>query len=239
MFKLDGRNKRVLIIPDLHEPYSHKDCYKFLRAVKARFKPQLVINLGDEVDYHRCSFHNDIPSMDDASTELKKAKRGLDELERIFKKMYLLDSNHGSLVYRRMSAHGIPHEVILPMKDLYEKPKWTWHDRILLKTTLGDVFLTHGKTGTYDKLAKEMGCSSIQGHFHTKFFLVWLETARRSIFNMVVGCLADRDHMAFSYAKNNVPIFQLGCSLLDSNGYPRLIKMNLKPNGRWDGKLPT
>jgi len=44
--KLDTR--RILTISDQHQPYSHPDMFKFLAAIKKKYKPTLVVNGGDE-----------------------------------------------------------------------------------------------------------------------------------------------------------------------------------------------
>jgi len=41
-------NSVILNIPDLHVPYIHQDAFAFLRAVKSKYKPTRVIQLGDE-----------------------------------------------------------------------------------------------------------------------------------------------------------------------------------------------
>jgi hypothetical protein len=42
----------------------------------------------------------------------------------MFPKMDLLDSNHGSLVYRRAFKHGIPRAYIKNYNDYLEVGKW-------------------------------------------------------------------------------------------------------------------
>ena len=44
--------KSVLVISDLHIPYHHPDAFKFLAALKKKYKPDLVVNIGDEIDQH-------------------------------------------------------------------------------------------------------------------------------------------------------------------------------------------
>ena len=39
-------HKSVLVISDLHIPYHHKDSFEFLKAVKKKFKPDTVVNIG-------------------------------------------------------------------------------------------------------------------------------------------------------------------------------------------------
>lgn len=41
-------NDRILIIGDIHAPYEHPDTVAFLKAVKEKYKPTRVIQIGDE-----------------------------------------------------------------------------------------------------------------------------------------------------------------------------------------------
>ena len=44
--------KSILVISDLHTPYEHPDVVPFLTAIKAKYKPDTVVCIGDEIDYH-------------------------------------------------------------------------------------------------------------------------------------------------------------------------------------------
>jgi hypothetical protein len=236
--ELDCRNKRVLIIGDQHIPYSHPDYINFLKALNDHFKPQVIINAGDELDYHAISFHDSDQELLGAADELNRSIIELQEgLHKLFPKMYLLSSNHGSLIYRKLKKHGIPISTLKPLKDLYETPNWTWHHEVILKTNRGDVYGCHGKTGTYAKMPKEMGMSCFQGHFHGKAEVTWHRTATRDNFNMFVGCLVDENSMAMAYGRNNLPKPILASAVIDDTGSPYVIRMNLDENGRWDGIL--
>ena len=54
------------------------------------------------------SFHDSDPDLPSAGDELKISLPVIKQLENLFPTVDLLDSNHGSLVYRRGSKHGIP-----------------------------------------------------------------------------------------------------------------------------------
>lgn len=235
--KINATGRRVLVIPDTHIPYSHPDYIKFISYLKEKYDPEIIIHLGDELDYHAISFHDSDSSLLSADMELDKAIIELQEgLHRLFPKMYLLESNHGSLVYRKMKANGLPIRVLKSMQDLYETPLWEWHHDILLITSLGPVYFCHGKAAAYGKLAKEMGCSAVQGHYHGKFEITWHRTATGSRFNAFVGCLVDEESMAMAYARNNLPKPIHGAMFIDERGLPRLLKMKLDIKGRWDEK---
>ena len=240
MKKINAIGKQVLIIPDLHIPFEHKDAYKFLKAVKNKYinKDDLIISLGDEVDGNQISMHDKDPNvMFSPASEFQAAIETIKKYYKLFPKMELCESNHGSLVYRRASKFGLPMHVMKSYQDILETPNWNWHPDILLKTKMGEVYICHGKTSSYGKLCKEQGASAIQGHFHGKFEVTWHKTSTSERFNLFSGCLIDHEHLAFSYGKNHLPKPILGVTILSPNGYPRLIKMNLTNSGRWDGNL--
>ena len=151
--------------------------------------------------------------------------------------MYLLESNHGSLLSRKFQSGGLPIKALKPLGDLYGAPNWSWHHDILLKTNIGNVYLCHGKSGRYGNLAKEQGCSAIQGHFHNKLEITWHQRIGHKRFNMFVGCGVNWHSLAMAYGKNNIPKPIHGCGALDSDGYPFIFHMNLDRWGRWTGKI--
>ena len=55
--------KSVLVISDLHIPYHHPDAFEFLKALKKKYKPDLVVNIGDEIDQHSISMHDSNPDL--------------------------------------------------------------------------------------------------------------------------------------------------------------------------------
>lgn len=239
---LDAKGRRVLIISDTHLPYHHPDTFKFLRTIRRSHmsSKDLVIHIGDELDKHALSFHDSDPDLDSAGPELEKSikylhvKNGLYET---FPEMYLCESNHGSLVYRKAKHNGIPRRYIRPYHEVLKTPTWKWNEDYLLDTKLGPVYVCHGKSSVYGKLAMSEGCSAIQGHFHGKFEITWHRSALCQRFNMFVGCLIDYEAMAFHYGRNNLPKPILGVGLLSMEGVPHLIKMHLNSKGRWDGRL--
>jgi len=149
----------------------------------------------------------------------------------------VLDSNHGSLVFRKMKHHGLPLSYLKPIQEIYNTPWWKYYEDVLLLTNIGSVYGCHGKAAPYNKLAREIGCSAFQGHFHGKFEITWANSVIHERFNMFVGCGVDRKSMAFAYGKNNIPQPIWGCAVLDERGNPHLIKMHVNKLGRWDKKV--
>jgi len=93
--------KSILVISDQHAPYHHIDTLDFLKAIKLKYKPDCVVNIGDEMDWHSISFHDSHPGLYSPSHELVVARKFLQDLEKLFPKQHIMDSNHGSLVFRK------------------------------------------------------------------------------------------------------------------------------------------
>lgn len=235
--KLNVKGKAVLIIGDTHIPYEHPDYLKFCLAVNKKYKCTTHLHAGDETDGHAISFHPNDPSLLSPGKELDLAIERLVDWYNAFPNLVLLESNHGSLIYRRMKVHGIPATYIRPLKDVYGTPAWTWYHDILLTTNYGSIYGCHGKKSTYGGLAKEQGCSAFQGHYHGKLEVTWHSRVEHSRFNMFVGCGVNWKSLAFAYGKNNIPKPILGCGVIDKEGIPHVVKMKLNGRGRWTGKL--
>ena len=126
--------KSILIISDQHIPHHHQDMMAFLRAIKKKYKPTRIVNIGDEIDGHAISYHSPNPDLASAGDELRKAVEVIHELEELFPKMDLVHSNHGSLVFRKALTHGLPKAFIKDYNDFLEVGKgWKWHEDIIIK----------------------------------------------------------------------------------------------------------
>tara|TARA_R110002012_G_scaffold6580_4_gene31347 strand:+ start:964 stop:1662 length:699 start_codon:yes stop_codon:yes gene_type:complete len=226
----------ILFISDLHAPYHHKDSLAFLEAVKNKYKPTRVVNVGDEADNHALSFHNSDPDLDSAGIELKRAKRYIKKLEVLFPKMELVHSNHGSMVYRKAKFAGMPRHVVRPYEEVLGTKKWTWSNELILETPLGDIFVCHGKKKNSEVYAKSIGMSVVQGHYHEDFRIGYMNSPGGVIWGMNVGCLIDDQALAFEYNKinPNKPMLGVGLAI---EGVPCLVPMILDDKGRWIGTL--
>ena len=78
--------KSILVIADQHAPYHHPDTLDFLAAIKRKYKPDCIVNIGDELDWHSISFHDKHPGLYGASHELTVASDFLRNFIRCFLK---------------------------------------------------------------------------------------------------------------------------------------------------------
>ena len=47
--------RSILLISDQHIPHHHQDMMAFLRAIKKKYKPTRIVNIGNDLALH--SFH--------------------------------------------------------------------------------------------------------------------------------------------------------------------------------------
>jgi hypothetical protein len=231
-------NSRVLVIGDLHIPYHHPDTMAFLSAIKKKFKPDRVIQIGDEVDYHAISFHGADPNLMSPSDELESAIKKLQPLYKMFPQVDLIESNHGSLVYRKAKFHGLPSHVFKSYRQILQAPRgWKWHFDLTIRLSNGtDCYLHHGKTADPLKLSQSMGMSAVQGHFHEKYSISYWGNSLGLYFQAFTGCLVNDDSLAMSYNNTNLKRPLIG-SLIILDGWPRLLPLIMNKKGRWIGEI--
>ena len=231
-------NSRVLVISDQHFPYNHADIVGFLSKVKSTYSPNRVINIGDEIDYHSISFHDHNPNLLSPGDELNEAIKRLKPIYQMFPKVDVIESNHGSLVYRKGNHHGIPRTVFKSYREILEAPiGWKWHFDLTLKLSNGQYcYFHHGKAKNALKVSQAMGMSYCQGHYHESFDVQYWGNSLGLYWAMTVGCLINNDALAFSYNKTNLKRPIIGCGII-IDGHPKLLPLVMNDRGRWIGKL--
>ncbi len=227
----------ILVISDLHTPYNHPDAVAFLKACKDKFKPNSVVCIGDEADFHALSYHESNPDLAAAGEELIKAIEALKPIYKLFPNCTVIESNHGSMVLRKAITGGIPKKAIKSYNEILEAPKgWKWVDDLILQTEIGPIYFCHGKSSTAGKLASQYGMSTVQGHFHERAQVTVISTPEKLMFDVHTGCLADDKSLALQYNKIN-PKRPIVSIVVIINGVPQIIPMILRKGGRWTGKL--
>ena len=244
---------QILLISDLHTPYHHIDSFSFLKELHKKYKFRRIINVGDELDGHAMSFHDSDPNLDSAGIELQKGRECLWELWKMFPVMDLLESNHGSLAYRKAKHHGIPRHLILDYNDAVfaERAKngdlvrpgnrglgWKWHPSLIVPLKDGrKLKVIHGMSVNTRRNVEQAGMCYAQGHFHSQFEIIYHGTPDFLNFGMTIGCLIDDESLAFAYNKNSMKRPVIGCGgIID--GEPKLFPMVLNKNKRWNGVVP-
>ena len=230
----EHENQRILLVSDMHLPYGHKDTLPFLAYLKAKYKPTRVICLGDELDKHSLSFHSHDPDLASPSDELARALPMIKQLKKMFTKMDILESNHGSLAYRRAKANGIPRGYLKSYNDvLGVDSDWVWHYEMTITLPNGNkVYLHHGKAADIKKLSTSLGMCAVSGHYHQTFKVDYWANSLGLYWGMNVGCLIDDKSLAFAYNNCNLHRPLIGTGLI-IDSQPVLVPLLMNENGDW------
>jgi len=230
-------NSRILNISDMHIPYHHQDTIEFLAYLKKKYKPTRVVCLGDELDKHSLSYHDSDPDLPSAGDELRRSLPVIKELEKMFPEMDILESNHGSLVWRKAKTFGIPKHYIKAYNDvLGVGDGWKWSFDLTLTLPNGQqVYYHHGKTSNVIQLSQQMGMNAVQGHYHESFNINYWGNPTGLFWGLQSGCLVNDDALAFNYNNVNIKRPIIGTSLI-IDSQPVLEPMVLDSSGRWIGR---
>lgn len=224
---------RVLAISDLQEPFSHQDAPAFLKWVKKKYSPDIVVNVGDEIDMCALSDYDHDPDGYSAGHELTAALEKMEVYYDLFPKTYVCTSNHTARPFRRAFKHGIPKAFLRDYHEFLKAPKgWQWAD----KWEFDGVVYEHGEgfSGANGAIncAHKNGQPTVIGHIHSFAGISYSANEQSLIYGFNVGCLIDRHKYAFRYGKNmrHKPI--LGVGIIDKM-VPSYIPMILDSRGRW------
>jgi Icc-related predicted phosphoesterase len=230
--------ERILFISDLHAPYQHPDTLAYLEAVKAKYKPDRVVIGGDEADHHAMSYHESDPDLPSAGQELVATRKALQGIHKLFPVADVLDSNHGSLYYRKAKTHGIPRAALVDYQTLLGLGGgWRWHMDLTVRMSNGQsVYCHHGKSANVTALSKNMGLSAVQFHYHSLYKVEFWGNPGGLYWGMQCGCMIDDDALAFAYNKNTLGRPIIGCGIA-LDGYPHLLPLVKRRDGRWNGKV--
>ena len=224
---------RVLVVPDLQIPFEHPDSIPFLKWCRKKYSPDLVVNVGDEVDMHALSEYDADPDGFSAGHELERSIEHLQEHYELFPKVLVCTSNHTARPFRKAYRHGIPSAYLRSYSEFLKAPKgWQWAD----KHEIDGIRYEHGEgqSGPLGALKAALANmqSTVIGHLHSHAGILYSANEKHLVYGFNVGSLIDRHAYAFRYGRviKSKPI--IGVGLVDK-GVPTYIPMLLDSKGRW------
>jgi hypothetical protein len=224
---------RVLVISDLQIPFEHQDTIPFLKWLKKKYSPDVVVNVGDEIDCHALGDWDHDPDGMTAGEELTKSIEHLQEHYHLFPDVKVCTSNHTARPYRRAFKFGIPSAFLKSYGEFLKAPKgWVWAD----SHEIDDIRYEHGEgqSGPLGALKAALANmqSTVIGHLHSDAGILYSANEKYLVYGFNVGSLIDRYAYAFAYGKKikRKPI--IGCGIVDK-GIPTFIPMLLDQKGRW------
>ena len=219
-FKMIDKGKifeRIMVIGDVHAPFTSNDCLEALRKVRQGFKPDLIIQVGDLMDLKAWSKYGTEPDDLSPQDEFSFAMDVVDKLSRICPNMHLVMGNHDIRTFRRATFAQLPKQMLRELSEIFPYKGWKFNlspnDRVIANTEKGPVLFLHGDEDGGDAIAKagRLGVSVVQGHDHKSYFQ-FINSLTHTIFGASCGCIIDSKGKGFRYAArmNNASVQGVG-----------------------------
>ena len=164
---LNKKERRILIIGDLHAPFVLEGYLEHCQQVYANYNCNQVIFIGDILDNHAFSYHEPDPDGLSPGSELKMAKKFIKNWYNAFPKADILIGNHDRMASRKAMTGGVPSAWIRSYNDVLGTPAWNWVETIVYD----NVLYEHGEGGQARTKAKNNMMSSVCGHTHTEAYV--------------------------------------------------------------------
>lgn len=221
-FKGDPNN--ILVIGDLHEPFTLEGYLEFCRYQQERFNCGTIIFIGDIIDNHFSSYHETDPDGYSAGEELERAIDKIQMWYKVFPQATVLIGNHDRMAHRKAKTAGLASKWVREYDQVLGTPNWEFVEEV----ELFDINFNHGEGGTARTKMKNELQSQVQGHIHTQSYVDFTVGSNFRIFGMQVGCGVDRTSYAMAYGKRfKKPVISCGV-VLDKGRLPIVIPMDLK-----------
>ena len=194
---LKKQESRVLVIGDIHEPFCKEGYLEFCKEQYKKWKCNQVVFIGDIIDNHYSSYHDQDPDGKSAGDELELAISKIKKWYKAFPEAIVIIGNHDRIVSRKVFSAGLSKKWIKNYQEVLGTPGWVFKDYY----RIDDVLYIHGEGGTARARIKMEFESIVQGQLHTQCYIDWVINDKARVFGMQVGCGIDFNSYAMGYAK--------------------------------------
>ena len=222
----DVRN--TLVIGDTHEPFCKDGYLEHCLKIQKDYNCGRVVHIGDLVDNHAVSYHENDPDGRSPGDEYKLALSKCKEWYKAFPEVSICIGNHDKLPFRKAFTAGLPKNWLKSYQEMFESPiLWNWD---FIHKHMGVIY-QHG-TGMSGEMAsvnaaRENRQSTVIGHLHTVSNIRFLASQKDLIFGMSVGCGIDHEKYAFAYGREATRKPVLSCGVVINGELPINIPMKL------------
>jgi hypothetical protein len=196
----------LVVFGDAHYwPGEPSLAHQALCLLAKRLSPKIIIANGDIFDGATISRHDVLgwQKLPKVIEELDTAKHRLGEIARAAPKAqrFFTVGNHDSRFDRRLGTEIAEFEDVPGMKLEDHLKDWPMSYSVLINEDIDPVFVVHNIRGGIHAPRNNVlaaGCTVITGHLHSQKAQP-VSTLLSDWEGIDHGCLADRDHPAFSY----------------------------------------
>jgi hypothetical protein len=225
--KLRNDSRRLLVVGDLHAPFIREGYLEFCQKMYEEYNCNEVLFIGDLIDNHYSSYHEQDPDGYSAGEELERAIDAVQAWYKIWPKAKVCIGNHDAIISRKTYSSGISKKWVKEYPEVLGTPGWEFANEHIID----GVLYTHG-TGCsgkgINKRVREWQTSIVQGHIHTEAFVDWYCNKDKRLYGVQVGCGVDDRSYAMAYAKNFTKKYIVSCAVILDNGkLPIVLPMEL------------
>lgn len=196
--KHEKAESRVLVIGDLHEPFSLDEYFDHCQVVQSKYNCNKIIFIGDVIDNHYSSYHETCPDGYSAGQELDIAKQRLQRWYKMFPKADIVIGNHDRMAFRKAYSNGISSQWVKGFNDVLNTPKWNFVEEV----DIDGVLYCHGEGKKARLRVKDELCSIVQGHYHSEAYVEYMVGSTYKVFAMQVGSGIDKSSYAMAYGRH-------------------------------------
>lgn len=198
------RSRTILTISDLHIPFEHPEAFAFIRGLEKAYKPDIIVNLGDEIDGYCFSLFGKSPDAWGTADEIEHMRKHLRRWFKAFPLMKLCYGNHTLRYIKRASDAGIPAQLVRTVSEFLQAPPgWEWRDEWIIDAIRffhGEPY--GGKTAPRNML-QDRKMNQCHGHLHSLGGTTYETSSHGTFWVASSGCLVNSDTYAFTYSKVN------------------------------------
>jgi hypothetical protein len=193
-----GGFNNVLVIGDLHEPFTRYGYRDFCLEIYHKYNCDGVVFIADLIDNHFSSFHDADPDGHSAGKELELAKENIKKWHDVFPDALVTIGNHDAIPVRKAFNAGLSKSWIRNIGEVLDTPTWTYGEEFIIN----DVMYTHGTGRKARQRCRQDVISVVQGHYHSESYIEYYVGKQKVMFAMQIGCGIHDKAYAFAYGKH-------------------------------------
>lgn len=215
------KEQKLLIIPDTHVPFHHKQNFKTMIAAAKKFKPDIIVILGDFADAYAVSSHTKSPSKTVRfNEEVYQVNCALDLVDSIGarRKEYIM-GNHENRLERYVADRAPEMDGLVSWNEMLHLRDRKWNvTEYGQEVEIGEVYFTHD-CGHAGKYAHYQSYDAVQhnvviGHTHRMGYTVIGNSRGKPHVSAMFGWLGDPDEIKYEHRikvrRNSVQGFGVG-----------------------------